>query len=106
MTDTCSKCGKDLIKGKTMISSSNGMVHEYCHYKDNPPKVRTTFVGVLCNIDDQVTVRDLLDKLVPPSIQKDIICRFNKEMLRRYYSRMKWFKEELDNDNDTNRRAN
>lgn len=41
-------------------------------------RVRTTFEEVLCNLDDQVTVRRLLIELVPTTVKWEIVRKFNE----------------------------
>ena len=42
-----------------------------------PMKHRHTFKKVLWNCEDQVVVRKLLEELVPPKVQAEIVRRFN-----------------------------
>ena len=44
-------------------------------------------MAVLCNGDDQVLVRSLLEQNVPPEIKQWIIDDFNIEMNRRHAER-------------------
>lgn len=45
-------------------------------------KKRETFREVLCNIDDQVIVRDLLEHYVPEMVKDHIVSKFNEHVKR------------------------
>ena len=51
-------------------------------------KPRFTFHDVLWNWDDQVTVRQLLEELVPEDVKSMIVVRFNQHV-EQYNSRRK-----------------
>ena len=82
MSDQCEYCGKPLTG--LMISTGTGMACESCYYKKHPFIPKDSFMAVLCNYDDPVLVRRLLEENVPPEIKGRIIDNFNREMTRRY----------------------
>ena len=86
MGDQCEYCGKPLTG--LMISTGTGMACEPCYYKKHPFVPKDSFLGVLCNCDDQVLVRRLLEEDVPPGTKARIIDNFNREMTRRYTERL------------------
>lgn len=82
----CEKCNKEL-KG-LMISTGTGVACESCYYANNPYIKKESFYSVLVNIDDQVLVRQLIDKYMPPEIKQWVIDDFNETMTKRYDSRL------------------
>ncbi len=85
----CSICTGYIGEGDTFVSTGEGVAHYCCFFKDDPPKLKETFLGVLVNYDDQTLVRSLLEEFTLPVIQDEIVRRFNEEMMRRHDCRMK-----------------
>lgn len=84
----CYICNNEINSGSFLGTIGDGTAHSLCHYKQNPPKIRVTFAEVLNNRDDQVLVRQLVDKHMPTEKKVEIIDDFNREIQVRHQRRI------------------
>lgn len=77
-TESCFRCGLP-IDGMCTVDHA-GRWHMECYRKAHPFVPKQTFGEVLNNLDDQVTVRELLHIWVPDDTKRLIIIEFNSRM--------------------------
>lgn len=84
----CTICNEEIKSGVFIGTVNNGVAHQSCYVKANPPKIRKTFNEVLNNCDDQVIVREMLNEHVDHEVKLLIVKKFNEKMQERHQLRL------------------
>lgn len=90
----CKRCNKEITGAFCCVGDD--YMHHRCYVIEHPPKVRTSFADVLVSSDDQVLVRELLQRFVPVECKSVIIEKYNEKIQTNH----KLMIERLDNEDD------